>query len=429
MRKVLIIAPYFVPRRRVGALRPFKFAIHLREFGWEPVVITIAEKNQKLTEKEKVLLNGVKVIEIDTPFDQTTQSKTKAEKQNKFRIVNQVSSWIDRNTPVDSWIFLFWFNYLRILSKVKELNPDVIWSTGDPWSGLWLGEKLADDLSKPWVADFRDPWTITDVNLRDRSVFSEEADRNIEQRIIEKADKVTFTSGAARMAYQNHYHLTQSKTAVVYNSYDLSLLNESNEHSWSYNPDPKLFHILFFGRFRRLSPAEPLIEAIRYLRKIEPVIAEQIRIHSFGKLIPEEAEKIDSLDMGPLFIQHEPVKPQKSLSVLKKTDLLLVSTDRDRKYIIPAKLWDYLATDKPILSIAPNPEIAEILEYSKAGIGFHPDELRDIAMFLKRCVMAKQEGIKIQLYPGKDSPDRLNFESRATTEKLSMIFDEILKDE
>ncbi|MDZ7682579.1 MAG: hypothetical protein U5J63_12930 [Fodinibius sp.] len=31
MKKLLMVAPYFLPRRRVGALRPFKFAIHLRE--------------------------------------------------------------------------------------------------------------------------------------------------------------------------------------------------------------------------------------------------------------------------------------------------------------------------------------------------------------------------------------------------------------
>lgn len=421
-----MIAPYFVPRRRVGALRPFKFAIHMKEMGWEPVILTIAEKTGKLTERERVLLDGIKIIEIDTPFDQTTRTKTPAGKKKKPQMVSHASSWIDKNIPVDSWIFLFWFRYLGILSKVKELNPDIIWSTGDPWSGLWLGEKLARDLSKQWVADFRDPWTISDVNLRDRSAFSEELDRRAEKRIVESADKLIFTSKATEQAYQNHYGLKKSKTAVIYNSYDPVLFEEPGDEKWSYEPDPELLHILFFGRFRRLSPAEPIINVISYLSKTDPGVAGKIRIHSFGELEPDEAKKIDLFDLAEVFVQHKPVVPQKTLSVLNKADLLLVSTDRNRKNIIPAKLWDYLATEKPILSIAPNAEITGILEAGKAGFGFHPDQIAGVSAFLKRCLKAKQHGTKLSRL-GKDGyPTREIFESKNTTRQLVTIFDEII---
>jgi glycosyltransferase involved in cell wall biosynthesis len=426
MRKVLMIAPYFVPRRRVGALRPFKFAIQMKELGWEPVILTIAENSEKLTEKEKFLLDGIKIIEINTPFDQTTRLKTPGGGKNKSQLVSHISSWIDKNIPFDSWIFLFWFNYLGILSKVKELNPELIWCTGDPWSGLWLGEKLSRDLSKHFVADFRDPWTITDVNLRDRSAFSEEMDRRAEKRIVEIADKLIFTSKATERAYQNHYGLKRSNTAVIYNSYDPVLFEDPGDESWDYEPDPENLHILFFGRFRRLSPAEPIMNAISYLSKTDPAVAGKIRIHSFGELDPEEAKKIASLGVAQVFVQHKPVVPQKTLSVLNKADLLLVSTDRNRKNIIPAKLWDYLATEKPILSIAPNAEITRILEAGKAGFGFHPDEIAEISAFLKKCLKAKQQGTKLSRF-GKDGyPKREIFESRNTTQQLLSVFDEII---
>jgi len=421
-----MIAPYFVPRRRVGALRPFKFAIHMKEMGWEPVILTIAEKTGKLTEKERVLLDGIKIIEIDTPFDQTTRTKTPAGKKNKSQIASHASSWIDKNIPVDSWIFLFWFRYLGVLSKVKEINPDLIWSTGDPWSGLWLGEKLARDLSKQWVADFRDPWTITDVNLRDRSAFSEEMDRRTEKRIVESADKLTFTSKATEQAYQNHYGFKKSKTAVIYNSYDPALFEDPGDENWSYDPDPELLHILFFGRFRRLSPAGPIMSVMSFLSKTDPAAARKMRIHSFGELDPEEAEAIELSGLEQIFIQHEPVVPEKTLSVLNKADLLLVSTDRDRKNIIPAKLWDYMATKKLILSIAPNAEITGILEASRGGIGFHPDETTEISAFLKRCLKAKQKGESLNLLGEDEFQKREMFESANTTQQLVTILDEMI---
>ena len=39
-RKVLVIASRFPPVASVGAIRIRKFAKYLREFGWEPIVIT-----------------------------------------------------------------------------------------------------------------------------------------------------------------------------------------------------------------------------------------------------------------------------------------------------------------------------------------------------------------------------------------------------
>ena len=44
--KVLMISPYFVPRKRVGALRSFKFAKHLKELDWQVCVVHLEAKGQ-----------------------------------------------------------------------------------------------------------------------------------------------------------------------------------------------------------------------------------------------------------------------------------------------------------------------------------------------------------------------------------------------
>lgn len=50
-------------------MRPFRFAIHLREYGWEPTVLTIAAPGQELTDKEAALLRDVSVLSVKPPFD------------------------------------------------------------------------------------------------------------------------------------------------------------------------------------------------------------------------------------------------------------------------------------------------------------------------------------------------------------------------
>jgi len=59
MKKVLLFAPYFLPRQWVGAMRPFRYAIHLRDHGWDPVVLTIPAPGQRLTERKACLLETV----------------------------------------------------------------------------------------------------------------------------------------------------------------------------------------------------------------------------------------------------------------------------------------------------------------------------------------------------------------------------------
>ena len=69
--KVLMISPYFVPRKRVGALRSYKFAKHLKNLDWQVCVAHLEVKGQKLSDEEKVALEGVELFGLKTPFDRT----------------------------------------------------------------------------------------------------------------------------------------------------------------------------------------------------------------------------------------------------------------------------------------------------------------------------------------------------------------------
>lgn len=423
MKTVLMIAPYFVPRRRVGSLRPFKFVIHLRDNGWNPIVLTIKDSKNSLSKKEQALLEGVTIIEIPPPFDRTVTSKKSKPAQKKKSIFTKVSDWIDKQIPIDSWMILFWLKYRGIKKQIKHINPDLIWSTGDPWSGHWLGDKLSSDLSKPWIADFRDPWTLSDINLRNRSAFSLKKDSSWEQKFVRNANRLIFTAKSTEELYSSYYKLNESKTQTIYNAFD-DALNESSKN-WEKKVNDDYLNIFFFGRFRRLSPALPIIKALQYLSSENPEAVKRVRIHSFGELESDDQQWVEKYQLNDQFIIHEPVLPQQSSSVLEKADLLLVSTNEERKHIIPAKLWEYLQVDKPILSIAPNPEISDILQETGAGIQFSTDNISDIAHFLNECVSKKKEGRPLIK---RDSKKLDGYTAQSTAKHLSKIMDELTSD-
>ena len=112
--------------------------------------------------------------------------------------------------------------------------------------------------------------------------------------------------------------------------------------------------------------------------------------------------------------------------VLKSADILLLSTNMEREQVIPAKLWDYLSVQIPILSITPNPEVGDIIMRSKAGIQVQPDKKAEIAELLQSFAKAKRNGESFLLSPEKEIPDRNMYEAKHTSGELASMFDELL---
>lgn len=444
--KVLMVAPYFLPRRRVGAYRPFKFAIHLREFGWEPVIMSIEDSRGKLTARERSLLKEIEVYELSPPLDLTYRSgsqigESSDKNKEKLRsdnaavskngggsLMQSVIDLVDSIFPVDTWLPFFYLKKNEMFTLCRQEQPDIIWATGDPWSGLWIGKKVADKFDLPFVADFRDPWTLCSMRKRKRSKAVQKLDRRVEKKILRKAAAVIFTAETTTSIYENTYPYLKGKTHTIYNSFDPVLYRgEVDGKTSSRHKNDDSLRVTFFGKFRKLSPAKPVIEILKTLEDREPGLARAVKIHCFGPLSGEDARLAQKHGLKDQFVIEEPVPPEKSLSKLREADLLLLSTDVRRKEIIPAKLWDYLAAKRPILSIAPNNEIGEILNKTGAGVQFSQDDAAGVAALLAECVRAKRVGERIPISIDFNT-DRINqYESRHATRRLADIFNKLVR--
>lgn len=444
-RRALLFAPYFLPRRRVGSMRPFRFAIHLREFGWEPVVLTIAAPGQRMTSKEARLLQGVEIIEIRSPFDRTVRSESQLGAEQTRNVpgrtapTNQRTSvrrgiadsllkTIDRQFPTDTWLLLFAAKYRELHRIVRAVQPDVLWATGDPWSGLVAASRLANHFSIPWVADFRDPWTLSEIRSEGKWGLSRRADAYFERKIIASADVVMFQAGSVEAAYRKHFGLEARRTRLVTNSFDSSVFDDPITFATA--PPVAVsesdgLHIGFFGRFRSMSPAMLIIDALGAARRKDPIAAERIHIHSFGSLNEEDAEYAQKHGVASNFVRDEAVPLEQALSVLRRFDLLLVSTDVSRDQIIPAKLLEYIVAARPILSLSLNGEVAEILETTGTGVQLDPRQSDIVADLLLACLRASDEGSPLPLPFQPNAKAIGKYEAVETTRMLAGVFDEI----
>lgn len=424
-----MIAPYFLPRRRVGAYRPFKFAIHLKEFGWEPTVVSIDEQNGELTGKEHSLLSGITVHKLSPPFDFTQKSGSqlnKADTQDKpgkglkKSLLHPIFETIDRNFPVDTWLPFFYLKKSKILEIAKDIQPEIIWATGDPWSGLWTSKELSKHIDIPFIADMRDPWSLCPVRNQKRSKWVQRIDSKIETEILQQAAQVVFTAEATADRYREHYPFLQEKATTIYNSFDRALYDDPIFES---APEDKtgndVLDIVFFGKFRELSPAKPLIEIMAKVQKTNPELSRSIRIRSFGSLSKDDRILAENLGVEDNFVSSEPVALERALSTLRKSDVLLLSTNPERKDIIPAKLWDYLAAGKPILSVAPNPEIEQILHKTGTGVHLSIHKQQEVADLLLECTKAVKQQKSLPILFDPDREEIVKFESRQITNQLA----------
>ena len=428
-------------------MRPFRFALHLKEYGWEPTVLTIEAPGQHLTAKEERLLDGVETVRLRTPFDRSTAAESQLGLTSKAKRLSadeaglgadtssagrrnwkDVLDWLDRQFPVDTWLLLFALRYRRILQTVRCLKPNVIWSTGDPWSSLVVARQLSNRFNLPWVADFRDPWTLSGVRGKGKSRLTRAANRWCERRVLEDADAVLFQATQTEQKYRRHYADLDLRTETIFNSYDPDVFEDPvaiEEAPTSSTISDDEIHLGFFGRFREMSPAEPIVDALAAARARYGDLVDRLHVHSFGPLNAADARYAEEKGVLDQFHRRDAVPLEEALSALRQFDLLLVSTHPRRNEIIPAKLLEYLAAGRPVLSLSNNPEVGRILARTGTGVQLPPENTADVGDLLVNSLKAKQAGrpLPISFAPVPDEIRR--FAARPTTEQLAQLFDSI----
>jgi glycosyltransferase involved in cell wall biosynthesis len=419
---VLIFAPYFPPRLRVGAIRPYRFAKYLSRKGWNVSVISIKHPGKELNETQKKDLENVSIFELAPPFDNTTTAfKQTSSVRSDNSILTKIGDWVDSQIPTDTWWPFFWSKKKEINDIIDRVKPDIIWSTSDPWSGGYVIGKIAVKKGIPWVSDFRDPWTLCSVRFTEKGFFAQKVDKKLEKWIINNSDFMTFTSLTTEQKYVRYYNILKGRTTTIYNSFD----SEIQETDSTEIRQKDTFDIYFLGSFRELSTAELIINTLSKVKEIDRENFDKIFVHSYGDLTEQDLSLSIERGVRDRFITRGKVAFSKVQHELHNADLLLLSTHPERNDIVPAKLWDYLLAKKNILSLVQNPEVSSILESSNTGKQFDKKELNKAAEYILEMQEQKRN-------PNTSKSNRAikisNFDAPNRALQLSKVLNEVIKD-
>lgn len=448
MMRVLMIAFIYPPLGGSGVQRTLKFSKYLPDFGWQPYIVCSDDPNVFGDGLDTTLLAEVpaEARVWRRPFVNPLGFRRRVQKLMGFKphaeIAAQSTLALTGEEPAKTSLrrlfqaltsllapfefpavdaALYWALAIvpGCLRLIRQEKIDVIYTTSFPYSDHvagWLLKKLS---GKPWVADFRDPWTQHDV-IRNTG-WRYRVDRWVEQRVLHTADRVTgvtpsYTSDLHRLAPER----SADHFVTIENGYDQADFNGVPESSHESGQQITLAHVGYLYN----GTALPFFQALEALG----TLGARLKVRFIGGLAPQETQWLEN-NCPSAEIKVEPRRSHaEAVQLMQEADVLLlfVIDGKPESGHYPGKLFEYLVSGTPILMVGPPGDAARLVERSGTGC-FAPAGASSALLEILR-LLVENPGEFHQRYFQPQPAVIAAYERKALTHKLTGIFDGLVGD-
>ena len=377
MKKVLIITYYWPPSGGSGVQRWLKFVKYFRDFGIEPIVLTVAPEFAALPNIDESLEHEIPAgIEVHktrakSPFGFYKKIKKGAipnsgfAGEGKANLFDNLFRFIRGNFFIPD-ARIGWNKFA--LEKARELiqlhGIDTVITSSPPHSTQLIGLQLKKEFNLKWLADLRDPWTEIYYNkLLFRTNWAKKIDYRYEQTCLQNADTLIVVSEDIKRRFGEARETILEKIHVIPNGFD----EEDFSHERTKN-DAGIKYISYVGNLGLQYPIEEFLKTFSELVKVDQLW----RIRFVGNVSDVVNIEIQKLGLEK-WVEFTPyVEHKKAVEYMINSDLLLliIPNTENNKGILTGKLFEYIATGNPIIYIGPEDgDAVEILKKTE-GISY-----------------------------------------------------------
>jgi glycosyltransferase involved in cell wall biosynthesis len=364
---VLILAYYFPPIGGGGVQRTLKYVKYLGAEGFDPVVVTARGVGQPLRDDSMLSEVPEETVVIRAPEIPLHLVKWGLESVLRRAGVSirlaQAVAWPDELVgwaPGALW---------QALRAVRRYRPDLVYSTSSPVSAHAVALVVRRITGLPWVADFRDPWTL---DPQGGHLFGPMSS-GFERYLVRQADRIVVVDESVELVGVGP---RDPRRVVIRNGVDPDDV-----------PDPfvgraqrSTFRIAYVGMLYGMRNAAPVIAALRNLAGRGVLDPERLELRTVG-----EAKFGPGIDLSGLRLsQRGYVSHREAIEEMTAADVLLL-------YLPPGsgastgKVFEYLATGRPILCVAPQDTVAaQLITELAAGECADPDDKAGIEQAIAR---------------------------------------------
>ena len=372
MKKVLVLSYHFPPFGGAGVQRPTRMVRYLREFGYEPAVVTgPAASSGRWTPADRTLLDevptGLAVHRVSQPEPAGSDGGDRKER------------WLGIRSPWSRW----WIRGAVETGRAAGRDVDLIYAWMQPYQSAEAGARLAAALDKPWVADLGDPWALDEMIAWPSRWHARAARRKMGLVLSSAGAIVMSTPEAARRVRSDIRQLETHDVLSVPNGY------EPSDFDVPADPRPEgTFRIVHTGylhtdlgrQYERFGLARAalggrrndvdvltrshvyLLQAVEALRREGRPRANEIEVHFAGVLSAEDRKVLEPYDYVRM---HGYLEHPEAVALMKSADLLFLPMHDlppgTRATIVPGKTYDYLGAGRPILAAVPDGDARDLL--------------------------------------------------------------------
>ncbi len=321
-----------------GIQRTLRFSQDLPALGWQPSVLST-----HLRAFEKISND----LLPDIPAGMEVRRAFALDARRHLSLFKRYPGWIARPDRWLSWLLGAIPSGMRM---IRRQPPDVIWSTYPIPTAHLIGYWLSRLSGIPWVADFRDPMAHVGYPA-DPATWNSYL--KVEQKVFAQAKRMVFTTPGAAALYRQRYPLQADRIRVIENGYDEASFQSLKLASEPPALNPGKVTLLHSGivypQWR--NPGE-LFVALRRLIDAGQVDSASLRLRFRA---PEHEGWLSNLvsahGLDDVVQILPPVTYQMALAEMCGADGLLVLQSDDCNDQIPAKVYEYVRAQKPVLGL------------------------------------------------------------------------------
>jgi len=424
MKKVLFIAYLYPPIANSGTRRSLEFVNYLPDYGWKPIVLTVA--NPAPEDCEPSLLDEVR---SGTRIERVPLwSDVAAEKVAKVfgafvdctRVAGGLKWRIQRLLQVPDGCAAWWPTAIRRAEEIyRREGFDAIYASGWPWTSFLIAAEVSRRTGRPYVIDYRDLWKPSgDVEWDKRTLLQRWLRPRLEKNVLRMASAVVSTTPSFVQMLEKS--VVKGKVVCITNGFDPD--DFANTPTLDPSDRDHFVRIVYTGVWRPGYGPEDLYLAVRQLRNINSECLRRLKVTVAG-FPPGRAREYGIEDiveeLGPVPHDHA-VDLMMSSSAL----YLPVSKGLYEKASLPGKLFEYIGSSRPILaSVSPDSEVAAVLASVGGALSIEPGDVQKLADSLES--MCNGDGI--DLFSARLPHAVAQYTRSGLSKKLAALLDSIVQ--
>lgn len=361
--KILLITYYFPPCGGAAVQRWLRWLPELVAAGYFVDVITISDGDYPFRDDSLLdrIPSDVKVFRTPAPRigrlwkfifgKHSSMPYGSLSMKTGDPLLKRILVWIRINLIIPD-MRVFWNHraFRQADDLLRKAPYSLVITTGPPHSTHLIGLRLKTTFGVRWFADWRDPWTgIYYLKLNPPTRWSMRKQSKLERQVAENADLNICVS--RYLASQ----IPGMRKLVLYNGFDSKSTPREKTSS-------QVFRIKYIGQITEGQDTNLLLDVLHGVANhFSPELS------FIGTRLEKELE--DRLFLIPAiklrkvaFVSHE-----EALGEVKEAELLVLLINSYEGYegMLTTKLFEYLGSGNPILSLGPHGSEAEqlILEY------------------------------------------------------------------